>query len=76
MHMERADLVSEKEEIKSNNIIKQYKNDYFHDVSKENIKECNLNRPQIPDHPYRIVIIRGAGSGINKFFIQSNKLAT
>ena len=48
----------------------------FHDVSKENIKECNLNRPQIPDHPYRIVIIRGAGSGINKFFIQSNKLAT
>ena len=29
MHMERADLVGEKEEIKSNNIIKQYINDYL-----------------------------------------------
>ena len=38
----------------------------FDDVSKKYIKEHNLNRTQIPDHPYRIVIIWGAGSGINK----------
>ena len=35
----------------------------FDDVVKENIKEHNLNWPQIPDHPYRILIIRGSGSG-------------
>ena len=35
----------------------------FIDVTKENIKEHNPNWPQIPDHPYRILIIRGAGSG-------------
>ena len=35
----------------------------FTDVTKENIKEHNPNWPQIPDHPYRILIIRGAGSG-------------
>ena len=27
------------------------------DVVKENIKEHNSNWPQIPDHPYRILII-------------------
>ena len=31
----------------------------FDDVTKENIKEHNPNWPQIPDHPYRILIIRG-----------------
>ena len=35
----------------------------FDDVTKENIKEHNLNWPQIPDHPYRISVIRGSGSG-------------
>ena len=35
----------------------------FNDVTKENIKEHNPNWPQIPDHPYRILIIRGTGSG-------------
>ena len=35
----------------------------FHDVTKENIKEHNLNLPQIPDHPYRILIIGGSESG-------------
>ena len=35
----------------------------FNDVTKENIKEHNPNWQQIPDHPYRILIIRGAGSG-------------
>ena len=57
------DLVSEKEEIKCNNIIKQYKMINFDDVTKENIKERNPNWLQILDHPYRILIIRGSGSG-------------
>ena len=35
----------------------------FDDVTKENIEEHNLNCPQIPDHPYRILIIGGSGSG-------------
>ena len=35
----------------------------FDDVTKENIKEYNPNWPQIPDHPYRILIIGGCGSG-------------
>ena len=35
----------------------------FDDVTKENKKERNPNWPQIPDHPYRILIIGGSGSG-------------
>ena len=35
----------------------------FDDVVKENIKEHNLNWPQISDHLYRILIIWGSGSG-------------
>ena len=35
----------------------------FDDVIKENIKEHNPNCPQIPDHPYRILIIEGSGPG-------------
>ena len=27
------------------------------DFTKENIKEHNVSWPQIPDHPYRILII-------------------
>ena len=34
----------------------------FDDVTKENIKGHNPNWPQIPDHPYRILIIEGSGS--------------
>ena len=34
----------------------------FVDVKKENIKEHNQNWSQIPDHPYRIIIIGGSGS--------------
>ena len=34
----------------------------FYDVTKQNIKQHNPNRPQIPDHPYRILIIGGSGS--------------
>ena len=32
------------------------------DVTKKIIKEHNLNWPQIPDHPYRILIIGGSPS--------------
>ena len=35
---------------------------------KENMKEHNPNWPQIPDHPYRISIIRGSRSGKTIFF--------
>ena len=34
----------------------------FDDVTKENIKEHNPNWPQIPNHPYRVLIIGGSGS--------------
>ena len=33
----------------------------FHDAIKENIKEPKL--PGIPDHPYRVLIIGGSGTG-------------
>ena len=33
------------------------------DITKENIKEHNTNWPQIPDHPYRILITGGSGYG-------------
>ena len=35
----------------------------FGDVTKENIKEHNLNWPRIPDHPYKILVIGGSRSG-------------
>ena len=35
----------------------------YDDVIKENIKEHNPKWPQIHDHPCRILIIRGSGSG-------------
>ena len=35
--------------------LKNIKNDF----TKENIKKENTNWPQIPDHPYRILIIGG-----------------
>ena len=35
----------------------------FDDVTKEKIKENNSNWPQIVDHPYKIYIIAGSGSG-------------
>ena len=35
----------------------------FDDATKENIKEHNSNWPEIPDRPYRILIIGGSGSG-------------
>ena len=35
----------------------------FDDVVMENIKKQNPNWPQIPNHPYRILIIGGSVSG-------------
>ena len=35
----------------------------FDDYTNENIIEHNLKWPYIPDHPYRILIISGSGSG-------------
>ena len=38
-------------------------------VTKEDIKEHNSDSPEISDHPYRILIVRGSGSGkINILF--------
>ena len=35
----------------------------FDYITKEDIKENNLNWPEIPDHPYQILIVGGSGSG-------------
>ena len=37
------------------------------DIARENIKEGNINWPQISDQPHRILIVGGSGSGKNKF---------
>ena len=34
----------------------------FYDVAGENMKEHDPNWPQVPNHPYEILIIRGSGS--------------
>ena len=35
----------------------------FDDYANENKTKHNQNWPYVPDHPYRILIIRGSGSG-------------
>ena len=35
----------------------------FDYITKEDIKELNPKYPEIPDYPYRILIIGGSGSG-------------
>ena len=35
----------------------------FDDYTNENKRKYNLNWPYFPDHPYRILIIGGSGSG-------------
>ena len=42
--------------------MKQYKMSNFDYITKEDIKENNLNLPQISDHLYKILIFRGSGS--------------
>ena len=56
------DLVCKKGEIKSNNIIKQYKNFNFDYITK-GIKKHNRVWPKISEHPYRISIIGVSGFG-------------
>ena len=36
---------------------------HFDNYANENRTEYNKNWPYIPDHPYRILIIGGSGSG-------------
>ena len=43
------------------------------DYTNENKTKRNPNWPYIPDHPYRILIIGGSGSGKNKYIIKFNK---
>ena len=69
------DLVSAKEEMKCNNIIKQTKKINFDDVTIEENKTkkklARLNWPEIPDHPYRKLIIGSFGTGgKNRYLIQ------
>ena len=45
----------------------------FDDYANENKTKNNLDWPYIPDHPYRILIIGGSGSRLNKCIIKSNK---
>ena len=35
----------------------------FDECTNKNKKEHNINWPYIPDHPYRILIIGGSGTG-------------
>ena len=60
----KKDLVSEKEVIRCNKIIRWYKKMInFDNITKENIKEHNPDWPRISDHQYRILIIGGSISG-------------
>ena len=35
----------------------------FDYLTKEDIKEHNSKWPEIPDHPYRMLLVGGSGSG-------------
>ena len=41
--------------------------------TNENKTENNSKRPHIPDHPYRILLIGGFGSGKNKCVTKFSK---
>ena len=58
----RKDLICKKEETECKNITKQRKNSLtLMMLQKKNIKLDNADWPQIPDHPYRILITGGSG---------------
>ena len=64
----RKYLLSEKQDIKCNNIIKNWLTLMM--LKNKKIKEHNLNWLQLPDHSYRIIIIAGSEFGkINSFLI-------
>ena len=48
----------------------------FHDYVNENKTEHNKNWPCAPDHPYRILLIGGSGSGKKKCFTKFNRKPT
>ena len=58
----RKDLECKKQEIKCNNIIKQYKKWLTLMILQKKTNEHNTNWPQIPDNLYRLLIIGGSGS--------------
>ena len=64
------DLTCEKEKIKRNNDRKQYKNVWLWLYYKRRHKKGHDPKwPEIPDHPYRILIVEGSGPrNINALF--------
>ena len=63
----------QKEEIKCNKIIKQYKKWLTLTMLQMNTEEYNPNWPKIPDNLYRILIIGDPGSGKTNSFFQFNR---
>ena len=41
----------------------------FDYITKEDIKEHSSNQPEIPDHPYKILIAGGSGFGKTNAFL-------
>ena len=62
-HGMSKDLKRMKEKIKRISIIKQYKMFNFDYIRKEYIRVHNPKWPEVPDHPYGILIIGGSGHG-------------
>ena len=44
------------------------------DITNKNIEDQNLKWPYIPDHPYRMLIIGGSGSGKTNSLLNFNKI--
>ena len=57
------DLIFKKGNAKRDNLINQYENVQLWLYCKRRRKKHNPNWPEIPNHPYRILIIGGSGSG-------------
>ena len=67
------DLIYKTEQIKQLSIIKTISECLTLIVTNDGIKEHNPKWPEIPDHPYWILITGGSGSGKNKCITKSNK---
>ena len=57
------DLIWMREKFKKINIIRKYNECLTFIVLQKKTKEHNPKWPEIPDHPYRILIIGGSESG-------------